>query len=164
MQPFHHPPVERDDALAAVFRLLEGGENLACRGLLLGARSEGLVGGGDLARMDQRLAVHAEYAALPAFGPKTVLVLDVIVDAVDDVEAMGACRRNAGREPGEHGRPLRRQQRARCLGKIVGAHDETGEQAAARDRAARDGKRIQHGERRLHHRPEARAVRRARAG
>ena len=54
--------------------------------------------------MDQRLAVQAHVAALLALGPEAVEVLDVVVDAVDDVDAVGARRDEAVGEPGGHGR------------------------------------------------------------
>ena len=70
MQPLDHAAVEADRALARVLRLREGRDDgagaldLACR------RREDLVGGGDLVRVDQGLAVEAAIAALLALGAK----------------------------------------------------------------------------------------------
>ena len=36
--------------------------------------------------MDEGLAIHAERAAVLAFGSETGLVLEVVINAVDDVE------------------------------------------------------------------------------
>src|ERR671914_451728 len=48
------------------------------------------VGDGDLVRVDQGLAVEAEVAALLAFHSEAGLIAERVVDAVDDVEPVGA--------------------------------------------------------------------------
>ena len=136
VQQFDHPAVELDHALAGVFRQGEGVDDGAGVLDLGDGRREHLVADVDLARVDQRLAVEAHVAALLAFRPEAVEVLDVVVDAVDDVDAVGARRDDAIGEPGGHGRAARRQPRARLLGEIVEAHHQHGE---PRGRVGRDG-------------------------
>ena len=53
---------------------------------------KGLVGDGELGRVDQGLAVEAEVAALLAFGAQPVVVLEGVVDAVDDRPARRRAR------------------------------------------------------------------------
>jgi hypothetical protein len=69
------------------------------RDLVLG-RGEDVVARGDLGRVDERLAVHAQAAALLALGAESGLVLEVVVDAVEHVEAVGAGREHTGRSHG----------------------------------------------------------------
>ena len=83
-----------------------------------------LVAGCDLIWMDQGLAVHAEIAALFAFRAQAFVVVEVVVDAVDDFDAMRPRRRDACGKPSEHGRAAGRQTCARFLGEIVRAHHE----------------------------------------
>jgi hypothetical protein len=46
--------------------------------------------------VNQRLAVEAHVAALHAFAAEAALVLDVVVDAVEDVDAVGMGREDCG--------------------------------------------------------------------
>ena len=60
--------------------------------------------GADLAGVDQRLAIHAKRLALFAFRCKTSLVTEIIVDAVDHIESVGARRQHDMAKPGkQHG-------------------------------------------------------------
>ena len=61
-------PFDRDDALAGVFRLFEGFDDLARPCDFLVGRREDLVARDHLRGMDQRFAVHAERAPVLAFG------------------------------------------------------------------------------------------------
>src|SRR5687767_1497350 len=90
MQPLDHPPLDHDHALAFVLLAAEGIDDLARPVDLLLGGGENLVAGADLARMDQSLAVHAEDTAALALIAQTLLVAEVIIDAVDDIEAVGA--------------------------------------------------------------------------
>ena len=74
--------------------------------------------------MDQRLAVEAELDALPAFHLETVGIADVVIDAVENIDAVDARRRDAGGKPAQHRRAARHQAGAGVLGEIVGAHHE----------------------------------------
>ena len=91
VQEFDHFAVELDHSLALVLRQRESVDDGACALDLGRGRREDLVADIDLTRVDQRLAVEADVPPLQAFGAKTVEILDVVVDAVDDV---------APREPG----------------------------------------------------------------
>ena len=71
MQPLDHLALDRDDALAGVFRLLEGFDDLARPSDFVFGRREDLVARGNLRGMDQRFAVHAERAPVLAFGAKS---------------------------------------------------------------------------------------------
>ena len=55
--------------------------------------------GVDLVGMDQRLAVESEVAPLGALAREAVRVAEVVVDAVQDIDPIGACREHTGREP-----------------------------------------------------------------
>src|SRR5215472_3025812 len=90
VQPLDHAALDLDDAFVAVLRQIERGDDLARRLDLLGRRRERGVAGFDLPRMDQRLAVETEIARLPAFGGETFGVAEIVVDAVQNVEAVGA--------------------------------------------------------------------------
>src|SRR5680860_1498079 len=103
MQALDHVPVHHDDTLLLVLGLAEGVDDLAGPIDLFLRRREDLVAGADLARMDQRLAVHAENAAALALIAQTLLVAEVVVDAIDDVELVGARGDQGHGEPGHHG-------------------------------------------------------------
>ena len=67
---------------------------------------------GNLVGVDQRLAVEAQSAALRTLAPEAVAVLEVVVDAVEHVEAVGAAggdrRPTASRAPAGDRRQARR--------------------------------------------------------
>src|SRR6188474_1199282 len=88
MQPLDHTPLDYDHALLLVLRMAEGVDDPPRPVDLLLRRREDLVAGSDLARMDQSLAVHAEGAPALAFITQALLVAEVVIDAVDDVEAI----------------------------------------------------------------------------
>ena len=71
MQCLDEAALEAEGAFPGRARLGIGGDQPARPRHLLGARRERLVGRPDLVRMDQRLAVKAEIAALPAGGGET---------------------------------------------------------------------------------------------
>ena len=60
VQPFDHASIDPHDSAIPVFGLIEGGDNAARRLDLGDRRSKGGVGGRDLGRMYQRLAIEAE--------------------------------------------------------------------------------------------------------
>ena len=157
MQPFDHAAVDLDDAFVGVFRQIESGDDFPRPRHLVRRRRERFVAGCDLLRVDQRLAVEAEIARLPAFGGKTFRVAEIVIDAVENIEAVGARRGDAGHQPRQHRRAARHDARAGVLGEIVGAHDEAGQPRQRIARRRRDLAGVEHGERRLHHRPEAHA-------
>src|ERR1700719_4793991 len=99
--------------------------------------------------MNERLAVEAESVRLAALRRKTFGVAEVVVDAVEDIEAEGAHRGHAGHQPREHWRAAGYDARAGILGEVVGAHDEGGEPRRRIERGGRDIAHIEHGERRL---------------
>ena len=164
VQQLHHAALDRDHALALVLRLVEGGDDLAREGDLGLGRREHLVGGRDLVGMDQRLAVEAEPAAVHALAAQAVGILEVVVDAVEHVEAVGARRRDGRRQPVERRAPVDRQIGARLLDEVVGAHDEAGEPRARLAGGGGDVGDVEDGKRRLDHRPQPRLVRRTGLG
>ena len=111
----------------------------------------------DLARVDERLAVEAELAALLALGEEAGLVLDVVVDAVEDHLAGGPGGEQAEAEAGSSGwRPgtcSAWSSLARSLVPITST--------ARRSDDAAISSALQHGDRRLEHRPDLRVVGRA---
>ena len=136
---------------------LEGGDDPARHLELGGRRREDLVARLDLAGMDQGLAVEAHFEPLPADGAEALGVLDVVVDAVEDGEAIGPRRQHAEAERRDQRQAHRRVARAHVLHQIVGAHDEqrqprmgAGDLLGAQDALGR-----------LHHRPHRQGGRRA---
>ena len=163
MQPLDHAPLDHDHALLLVLGMTEGVDHLARPVDLLLRRREDLVAGPDLARMDQSLAVHAEGAAALAFVTQALLVAEVVIDAVDDVEAIGARGDEGHGEPGHHGEAVMQRAGARFLDQVVGAHDEAAEPVLGIDGGGGDGAGIEDRHRRLHHGPEADLLRRMHA-
>src|SRR5271163_4226760 len=88
VQQLDHFAVELDRALAGVLGQGEGGDDRARALDLCIRRREGRVANVDLVRVDQRLAVEAHVAALLAFGFKADGIVQVVIDAVDDVAAV----------------------------------------------------------------------------
>jgi cold shock CspA family protein len=66
-----------------------GGGDRPRPGHLIGLRGEGPVGDDDLVRMDQGLAVEAEFHALPALTLQAFEVGDVVPDPVQDAQTVG---------------------------------------------------------------------------
>ena len=153
MQPLDHAALDHDDALLLVLGMAEGVDHFPRPIDLLLRRGEDLVAGPDLARMDQSLAVHAEGATALALLAQALLVLEVVIDAVDDVEAVGACRDERHGEPGNHGEAVMQRAGARFLDQIVGAHDEAAEPVLGIDRGGGDGAGVEDRHGRLHHGP-----------
>src|ERR1700751_4739882 len=87
MQAFDHAAVELHDALVLVFRQIERRDDLLRLGDVFRARREGGVARPDLARMDGGLAVEAHVSRLAALAHETLGVAELVVDAVEDVEA-----------------------------------------------------------------------------
>ena len=137
-------------------RALRDGFAYRHRHFLCGRR-ERVIARLDLARMDQRLAVEAELVGLAAFGGKTVGIAEVVVDAVQDVEAVGAGGGDAAHQPRQHRRAARHDPGAGVLGEVVGAHDEAGQPGLGIERGGGDLADIEHRQRRLHHGPDPHA-------
>ena len=81
--------------LPSACAVLKAADDLARHLEFGGRRREDLVARLDLAGMDQRLAVEAHLQPLLADGAEALGVLDVVVDAVEDREAIGARRQHA---------------------------------------------------------------------
>ena len=90
MQPLDHAPFNHDHALTGVLRLAEGVDHFPRPIDLLLGRGEDLVAGGNLARMDQGLAIHAQRPPAFALLAQAKLVAEIVIDPVDDVEAVRA--------------------------------------------------------------------------
>src|SRR5215472_5964395 len=127
MQALDHAAVELHDALVLVLRQIECRDDLLCLGNVFRARRERGVARPDLTRMDQGLAVEAHVPRLAALAREALRVAEVVVDAVKDVEAEGARRRQAAHQPRQHRPAAGRDFRTRVLGEIVGSHHESRE-------------------------------------
>ena len=119
MQQLHHAAVELDRALAGVLRQRErlddgGGAFDLSRG-----GGEQFVADVDLTGVDQRLAVEPNVAALQAFEAEAVEILDVVVDAVEDVDAVGARGGNSAGKPSGHRRTTGSEPRPRFFGEVI---------------------------------------------
>src|SRR5689334_17210388 len=99
VQPLHHAAFDHDDAFLLVLGPAECLDDLARPLDLLLGRREDLVAWADLARVNQGLTVHAERAATLALLPEAHLVPELVVDSIDNVEAVGA------RGDQRHGKP-----------------------------------------------------------
>src|SRR5690606_1226569 len=102
-----------DHAFALILGLIDGRDDHARELDLVRRRREDLVGERDLNRMDERLAVKAEHPALSALLGVALHVAEVVVDPIEDREAMRARRRERRREPVEGRGALAIERRAR---------------------------------------------------
>ena len=158
MQPLDHAAIDLQDALVAIIRLCEGGDHPLGPGDRLRIGREGLIGGRDLARMDQRLAVEAHAPACRAFGGKALHIAEIGIDAVEDGQVVGFRRDDDLHHPGHQFGPVRSRFDARRQGNVVGPDDERTEPVPAA--LAGDRADVENAERRLDHRPELQPVRR----
>src|SRR3982074_2103090 len=94
-----------DDAAAGAAGVVEGVDDLAGLGDLVGRRGEDAVAWLELAGVDEGLAVEAELPALQAFRLEAGRVADVVVDAVQDHLAGRAGGQQGQREGAEQGCP-----------------------------------------------------------
>src|SRR5262249_9098664 len=134
----HHATLDRDHALVPVLGPSKGSDDLARKSHLSRGWREHLVGDGHLVWMDQRLAVKAKSTAINALAPEALRIPDVIVDAVKHVEAIGARRRDCGREPVEGGAPVERQVGTGLLHEVVGAKHKAREPRSGPPRSRSD--------------------------
>ncbi len=104
--------------------------------------------------VDQRLAVHAERAAALALLAQAKLVPEVVIDPVDDVEAVGARGDQGHGEPRHDGEAVMQGAGAQLLDQVVGAHDQAAEPVLGVDGGGGDGACVEDRHRRLHHRPQ----------
>src|SRR3954453_5218999 len=86
VQPFHHSPIELDDAFPTVLRQIERRDDFPRLRHFVRGWGKGGIAGCDLAGMDQRLSVEAHVAALRAFPREAVRIAEVVEHAIDDVE------------------------------------------------------------------------------
>src|SRR6185436_5811855 len=107
------------NAFLGVLRLPEGGDDLTGPVHLLLSRREDFVAGRDLARVDQRLAIHAKRAAVLALLAQAELVAKVVIDAIEDVEVISAGRDNGHGEPWHDGEAIMQTAGARFLEQVV---------------------------------------------
>src|SRR5262249_43960766 len=103
MQPLDHAALDHDHALLLVLGVTEGIDDLARPVDLLLRRREDLIARPDLARMNQSLAVHAEGAAALTLLAQALFVAEIVIDAVDNVEAVGTRGDQRHGKPRHHG-------------------------------------------------------------
>ena len=108
--------------------------------------------------MDQRLAVEAEVAGLRAFIVEAFRVGNVVVDAIEDIDAVFARGQHAGPDPRQHWCAARDLTRARFLGKVIEAEHEAGQPRLGVLRGRSDLAHVEDRGRRFDHRPDARAM------
>src|SRR4029450_2233942 len=137
VKPLHHAPLHDNHALLRVLRLPEGGDDLARPVDLFPRRREDVVAGRDLARVDQRLAVHTKRAAVFAFLAQAALVAEVVIDAVEDVKMISAGRDNGHGEPWHDSEAIMQTAGARFLEQVVSPHHEATAAILWRDHRAR---------------------------
>lgn len=126
VQALDHAAVDLQHPLVFVFRQIERGDDFARRFHLFRVRREGRIAGLDLARMNKGLAVETEVARLPAFRSESFRVAEVVVNAIENIESVGARGGDAIHQPRHHRRAAGNEMGARIFGEIVGAHHETG--------------------------------------
>ncbi len=159
MQAFDHAAVDGDDAFAGVLRLGEGGDDLAGPVDFAFGRREDLIARADLRGVDQGLAVHAERAALLTFSAQAVFVAEVVVDAVDDVELVGAGGGHGHGKPGDDGQTVVVGESAAFLEQVVGAEDEAGQVDITHRADGGDLTDVEDRGRGLDHRPDLQTLR-----
>src|SRR4029450_9282866 len=114
--------IDRHHAFTLVLRQIERRDDLTRLFDLARRWRKRLIAGLDLARVNERLAVESELEALGTFRGKAIGISDVVVNAVENFDAINARGRHAHREPCQHRGPPWDETRARVLGEIVGAH------------------------------------------
>ena len=101
VQSLHHPAVEdRDPPARGGGRFPGRHDARGIRGLRR-RNAENLVGGGDLGRVDQCLAVESERLALPAGFPKSRLVTEIRENPIQYIKTPGPGRQHAVAERGK---------------------------------------------------------------
>ena len=124
MQVFDHSAVDRDHALALTLSRLKRLDDLAGRLHLGLVRSEHGVGGIELPRVDQRLAVEAHLGTLAAFGLEALGVAHVVVHTVENDLAGGPRTQQAQTQPGQQWLAAGDVCSMQFLGQVVGAHHQ----------------------------------------
>src|SRR3954465_1696452 len=127
MQPLHHLAIELYSTSCGIFRPLEGGDDLSRMRAFLRRRGEDGVARLDLARMDQRLAVEAEVAALRAFLRKALGIAEIAVGTVENLEPVQARGENAMRDHRQHRGAARLHADPGFARDIVGTEHEAGQ-------------------------------------
>lgn len=130
VQEFHHPAVEGDGAFTLIFRQSKGGEDRACLLHFGRVRGKGGVAGLHLGGVDQGLAIEPHGPSLAAGGGETRTVCNVIIDPINDGEAVGAGCHDSHVQGGEEGLPARRVAGPHFLHEVVCPHHEAGKAAA----------------------------------
>ena len=90
MQELGHLAVDLEDALPGIGGVSEGLDDSLGLFDIMGAGGEDAVCLVQLGGVDQRLAIKAQVAALLALVAEAAFILDVVIDAVDGGEAIGA--------------------------------------------------------------------------
>src|ERR1700730_19093884 len=98
MHTLDHAPVDLHDALGMIFGKLECRDDLSRLRDLGLTRRKGGIAWRDLVGVDHGLAVESHVAALPALAAKALGIGDVVVDAVQYVDAEGVRRPHRGPE------------------------------------------------------------------
>ena len=88
------------------------------------ARTEQAVGGLDLARVDERLAVEAEALPLRALGGEAFGIVETVMDSVEGGDPGGAGGEEDGLEGRREGRAVAAGAKPEVGGEVVGAGDQ----------------------------------------
>ena len=138
----------------AVLGQFERRNDLARLRDLVRRRREDRVAGVDVARMDQRLAVEAEIAALRAFGGKAVEIADIAVGPVEHFEPVRMRRQHAMRDHRDHRRAARHHPDPRFPRDVVRSEHEAGKPRFGIARRGGELVGIEHRARGLDHGPD----------
>src|SRR5262249_6772935 len=98
--------------------------------------------------MNERLAIEAKLDTLLAFLSETVDVADIVVDAIENIDAIDPRGRNARCEPRHHWRASGHQASPRVFGEVVGAHHKARQPAFGIAGLRGNRKNVEDGERR----------------
>ena len=131
MQVFDQPSFHEHDALARGGRFAVRRDDPPRPLDLLGRRGECCVRGSDLLRVDQRLAVEAELAALPACGRQALIVGEVEVNAIENRQSVGAGGQYGEAEGGNQWQTIMSRERVQLFGQVRGAENERGKPGLA---------------------------------
>ena len=150
VQQLGHFAIDNDHALAGVDRICERRDDRRCRSQFIHAWRKNAVGRLDLRRVDQALAIKAQLFRFDTFCRETVRIVEIIIDAVDDIEAIGPCRDHRLRHHRTENRAI--MVRPHFLSQIIETHDKSC-QSPLRAKRGNFGE-LQNRLRHFDHRPE----------
>ena len=126
MKPFDHLAIHPYRTLGGIFRHGESVDYTVCPRNFRVIGKEGGVAQVDLSGVNQRLAIETKFDGLTRLRRETGVILQIIVDAVENGDAMRPRRSHRQAKGTNERQTIRAGLRAHFLGKIVRAHHQRG--------------------------------------